>query len=271
MRETRRTGVNEEEDNEDNEEDNDQTLVHVELQSHVPFPIPTLPSTTYLIAKRPSIPNVTINYLENTHGAVDFLPALSRFLAHSSPRSVTPSKYDRFDVFKQISVSVPFNSYIALNQSTVHRVRATPPRQSAGRRPATIGHFDTALIAENPGTYRLGATSTLDGLRVGQIRVIFSLPPQFGRYPHPLAYVEWFTPLQTQNSITGMYSITRSTRLGRRNAEVISATRIVRACHLIAKCGREINETWTTDNVLEKATTFWVNRYIDVDTFTLTQ
>ncbi|KAF7371542.1 hypothetical protein MVEN_00009200 [Mycena venus] len=35
----------------------------------------------------------------------------------------------------------------------------------------------------------------MTGLRPAQIRVIFKLPPQFGTYSHPLAYIEWFTPL----------------------------------------------------------------------------
>jgi len=265
-------GNSEDDENEDNEEANEQDLIEVQLQSHVPFVVPTLPSTTYRIAKHPPIPNATITYLETTHGAVDFLQALTAFLARASPASPPPSKYDRFDVFKQISVSIPFNCYLALNQPTIHCIRASPPRPAAGRRSAFAGHFDPAFIVEDAASYKLGIKAMLDGsLRVGQIRVIFKLPPQFGKYPHPLAYVEWFTPLRTKDPVTGMYLINRSTRSGRRNAEIVSATRIVRACHLIAKCGRQINHTWTTDNILEEATTFWVNRYIHVDTFTLTQ
>src|SRR5277367_5839524 len=104
----------------DSGDDEEDDLVQVEQPSHVPFLIPTLPSTTYRIAKHPSISNVTVGYLETIHGANDFLQALTVFLAKASPRSPTPSKYDRFDVFKQISLSIPFNSYLALNQSTVN-------------------------------------------------------------------------------------------------------------------------------------------------------
>jgi hypothetical protein len=258
-------------DGEDDDEWREEAdVVHVDVSSHVPFLIPTLSSATYRIANRPSIPNVTVNYLESKHGAVDFLRTLTHFLAKNSPRSPTPSKHDRFDVYKQVLVSVPFNTYLAVNQSTIHRIRASPPKERSGRRSASAGLFDPAFIVEKPETHRLGS-ATLEGLRVGQVRVIFQLPPQFGRYPHPLAYVEWFTALRTKDKVTGMYSITRSTRLGRRNAEVISVTCIVRACHLVGKTGREIDRTWTTDKVLEEANTFWVNNYIDVDTFILTQ
>jgi hypothetical protein len=259
---------------EDGDEEHDEdalNAVHVERSAHVPLLIPMLLSTTYHIAKSLSIPNVTIQYLESVHGAVDFLQALTQFLIKNSPGSPCPSKYDRFNLYKQILVSVPFNNYLALNQSTVNRIRATPPSATVGRKSASAGQFDPAFIVENPQTYRLGSSGTLDGLRVGQVRVIFNLPPQFGSYLHPLAYVEWFTPLGTKDKVTGMYSVSRSTRLGRRNAQVISATCIVRACHLVGKTGRDIDHSWTTENVLEEANTFWVNRYIDVDTFILTR
>lgn len=87
----------------------------------------------------------------------------------------------------------------------------------------------------------------------------------------PLAYVEWFTPLGNPDPITGMYLIKRSTRAHRRNAEIISADRIVRSCHLLGKASRKIDRGWTTDNVLEKATSFWVNTYHHVDTFVVTR
>jgi hypothetical protein len=108
------------------------------------------------------------------------------------------------------------------------------------------------------------------GLRVAQIRLIFNLPPQFGFFRHPLAYIEWFTPLGSMDPNTGLFSITRSTRQARRNAEVVSVDRIVRGCHLMARCGQNIISTWTTDNILEQSSIHYlVNPYINVDTFTL--
>jgi hypothetical protein len=103
---------------------------------------------------------------------------------------------------------------------------------------------------------------------VGRIRVIFKLPLQFTPFHHPLAYIEWFTPLGRPDALTGMYVISRSTRSHRRNAAVISADRIIRSCHLVGKCGLKINRDWTTENVLDLATHFYVNPYIQVDTFT---
>ncbi|KAJ7728985.1 hypothetical protein B0H14DRAFT_2264787, partial [Mycena olivaceomarginata] len=89
-------------------------------------------------------------------------------------------------------------------------IRATPPILARGCSPGTPAHFDTALIIEDPPSYRTSAG--IEGLRVGQIRAIFQLPPQYGTYPHPLAYVEWFTPFNQPDSTTGMYTIQRSSR-----------------------------------------------------------
>jgi len=107
------------------------------------------------------------------------------------------------------------------------------------------------------------------GLRVAQIRVIFNLPPQFGTYPLPLVYLEWFTSLGNSDPLTGLHTVTCSTPNSRRNAAIIPISRIVCACHLTGKCGQHINSSWTLDNVLEQPSTmYYFNSYIHVDTYT---
>lgn len=67
-----------------------------------------------------------------------------------------------------------------------------------------------------------------------------------------------------------MFNIRRSTRNRLRNAAIVSAQNIVRACHLMPKSSsRIIDSSWTTDNVLDKADVFQVNSYVHVDTFTV--
>jgi hypothetical protein len=107
------------------------------------------------------------------------------------------------------------------------------------------------------------------GLRVAQVRFIFDLPPHFGSFPHPLAYIEWFTPLVRPDATTGVYSITSSTRNSRRNSAIISVDKIVRSCHLMGRYPREVPSSWTADNVLDQSIQFVFNPYISVDTFTL--
>ena len=83
-------------------------------------------------------------------------------------------------------------------------------------------------------------------------------------------YIEWFTRLGNPDPNTGLYSITRSTRQGQWNAEIVLVDRIIWGCHLIARCGQNILSSWTTDNVLEQnSNQFLVNPYINVDMFTI--
>ncbi|KAI0821808.1 hypothetical protein BC628DRAFT_1281640, partial [Trametes gibbosa] len=55
----------------------------------------------------------------------------------------------------------------------------------------------------------------------------------------PLAYVEWFTPFQVVDQITGMYVVSPSTRQRQRNCSVIPLSDIVRTCHLVPCWGRQ--------------------------------
>lgn len=100
------------------------------------------------------------------------------------------------------------------------------------------------------------------GLTVGQVRVIFSLPVKFGSFTQPLAYIKWFTPFTTPVVDLGMYQVSQSSRRHRRRASVIPVSHIERSIHLIPKFGRAMNQTCSTDNVLELCKTFYVNPYV---------
>ncbi|KAJ7369106.1 hypothetical protein DFH08DRAFT_649793, partial [Mycena albidolilacea] len=67
----------------------------------------------------------------------------------------------------------------------------------------------------------------------------------------PLAYIEWFTPLNKPDPVSGMFTMHRSTRNHICNSTVISVEHIVCACHLMARCGNTIDWKWTSSNVLE--------------------
>ena len=45
------------------------------------------------------------------------------------------------------------------------------------------------------------------GLTAAQVQVIFSLPEEYGSFPEPLAYVEWFTHFGNPVPDLGMYQI----------------------------------------------------------------
>ena len=55
------------------------------------------------------------------------------------------------------------------------------------------------------------------GIRGTQIRVIFKLPDEFGRYPSPLAYVHWFKPIHAPVPNLDFYSVSFSSVNHRRS------------------------------------------------------
>ncbi|KAJ7710899.1 hypothetical protein B0H17DRAFT_914990 [Mycena rosella] len=178
------------------------------------------PSVTYSIPKAVSFPDVTVAQLETIHGAIDFLPAFAHFIQKYFPRcSLDPSRHDRFAVYKQLSIQLARNCFIS-DKARTCRIRATPATLARARSPGVPAHFDTALVIEDPDQYR--KSSGVQGLRVAQIRAIFMLPPQYGSYPHPLAYIEWFTPFNRPEKTGGMCIVHRSSRAQRRNAAVVS-------------------------------------------------
>ncbi|KAJ7186196.1 hypothetical protein C8R46DRAFT_983014 [Mycena filopes] len=249
-------------DESDDEDEPQATVPHLVVR----LPPTHLPTVSYKIAKFPAVENTTVAHLQTSYGATHIIPALTTFLKlHFKTSLVQPGPYDRFDLFNQISIPLPRNRYLS-DQPRSSRIRAVPAVPPKGRTAGSPAVFDTALVIEDPSQYT--ASSGITGLRPAQIRVIFKLPPQFGTYPHPLAYVEWFTPLNHPDPTSGMFTTHRSTRNFTRNSAVISVEHIVRSCHLMGKCGMKIDPTWTSSNVLEKAPVFYVNPYVLVDTFT---
>ncbi|KAJ7206698.1 hypothetical protein C8J57DRAFT_1441201 [Mycena rebaudengoi] len=235
---------------EDDGSDDEEDLPSAQQQL-VPLPSSKLPTTAYSIAKQPSFPDVTVAQLETIHGAVDFIPAFSLFIKNYFPRAdITPSRHDRFAVFKQLSIRLPRNRFIADKVRTC-RIRAVPVTLGKSRSVGSPAHFDTALVVEDPDQYH--PSSGIKGLRVAQ--------------SHPLAYIEWFTGFNRPDKTTGLYTIHRSSRAQRRNAAIVSVEHIVRTCHLMGKCGARIDRKWTTDNVIDEAAYLHFNPYIDVDSF----
>ena len=110
-------------------------------------------STYYTLAKNAPFPNISVDKLITDYGAEDFIPALTTFLIENVPQcKIAPSQFDRFDIFKQIIITLPPNFFLG-NQSHTSRLRTTPAVKPKGRKPGTPGRFDTALIAgqaDNP-------------------------------------------------------------------------------------------------------------------------
>jgi hypothetical protein len=102
---------------------------------------------------------------------------------------------------------------------------------------------------------------------VGQVHVIFTLPHQFGTYLRALAYIEWFTPLREPDHSSGLHQLSCLTRQLHWNAAVIHVDEITRPCHLILKMGQAVDCGWTSANVYESTSDFYLNTFLDLDTF----
>ncbi|KAG1876864.1 hypothetical protein C8R48DRAFT_745419 [Suillus tomentosus] len=141
---------------------------------------------------------------------------------------------------------IPHNKIVNDSQKQWH-IRAIPEVcPGPGQKPGAPAQFDMALIS--------------DDLRVAQVRIIFMLPHQFGTYSQTLAYVEWFTPLRDPDPSSGLHQVLCLT-------SIIHVDEIVCPCHLIPKMGQSVDHRWTSANAYELASDFYLNSYIDLDTF----
>ena len=123
------------------------------------------------------------------------------------------------------------------------------------------------IVCTYPHRHGKCVLTSISAIRITQVHVIFKLPEHLGLYPHPLAYVEWFTSPHRRDLISHQFTVTCSTHNHRRNVAVISVDRFMHPCHLQGQCGKNVCLDWSLDNVLEMASAFYVNSYIDLDTF----
>ncbi|KAG8922133.1 hypothetical protein FRC02_012118 [Tulasnella sp. 418] len=148
-----------------------------------------------ILLTQPSNPLTTLTDVTSKYGAVDFISCLTEFLKANLPphQFHQPTFQDKFDLYKVVHFSVPFltNS----SDSFIDQVRASPaiPKRHTAyaRIKAKPAHFDTVLVKtgyKGPGHSEQG-----QGYRVVQVQAMFTVPKNLANYPHPLAYVEYFT------------------------------------------------------------------------------
>ncbi|KAF9235433.1 hypothetical protein BU15DRAFT_89590 [Melanogaster broomeanus] len=218
----------------------------------------------YFLPSLCPLPNTPLSYVQERHQAPLLVQTLEAFLRANFPMTRQPIRirsFDRIDVFKYITILAPSHQHIS-DAKRLFKIRVSPelPPRDARKRPSPA-IFDTALIIEDPEQF----TGTgVVGTRVGQIKVIFKLPPSsnLGKTRHPLAYIHWFRPLQSFDDQAKMFRLTRSSRQHGPNAEVIPVDRILRPCHIIPQWGGQVANRDVTD--VDK---FLLNRYIDLDLF----
>ncbi|KAG1720298.1 hypothetical protein EDB19DRAFT_1930564 [Suillus lakei] len=201
----------------------------------------------------------TVEKLATAHGAVDFLPALQTFLHNNLPHTT---------IVPVVIVSPP-DRRVGEGPKQWH-VRARPEVVALGHKPVCAARFDMALISDEPRSSRLctlDGNQSVAGVRVAQVRAIFSLPRQFGTYSRALAYIEWFTPFRPPDPSSQLRQVSRSTRQLRCHAAVIHIDQIVRPCHLVPKMGQSVDMRLRSGNAYEAASDFYFNEFIDDEMF----
>ncbi|OSX66647.1 hypothetical protein POSPLADRAFT_1133402 [Postia placenta MAD-698-R-SB12] len=252
--------VPDDEDDEDLDDDNEEEIEET--------------SNTYSVAKEPGLGQVSIKTLTETFGCTNFLCNLEDFLCKSTHNKKLPKvaehmyEQTRFAVYKRMKVDLPAARQVSCINGRQDTVRAMPAIPATIHRKVVPSHFDTVLAYEFlPDVVGSDKVDPLEG------QSIFCIPETYGRFAskHPLAYVEWFTPLQTICPDTGMFKISPSTRRHRHRTAIIPITQIARSCHLIPHWGHVMDRTWASADILDKCSSFYVNPYLHHDDFLLLQ
>ncbi|KIJ43605.1 hypothetical protein M422DRAFT_229030 [Sphaerobolus stellatus SS14] len=215
--------------------------------------------TVHTVAKHVPLTSISVQEIETKYGAVDFIPCLRDFISQNLPHChLVPREGDVFDLYKRVKLQ--YKSLQGFEDSPAYdTIRATPsgPPPRLGRRPIPA-YFDTALVDRHGE----GEITGFEGVDVVQVRVIFKVPPEFGNYPHVLAYVEYFTGRRIVSDTYGMWVVRRAMQNNCRKAGIIKVSSIRSAVHLYPQFGRVCNPAWTSENVLEECRTFFVNPYL---------
>lgn len=93
---------------------------------------------------------------------------------------------------------------------------------------------------------------------------MFTLPEANDDNPSErLAYIEWFSKFSSPDPDHQMFKINRSLEGGGRVASIVPISTIRRSVHLFPKFGQQVPDGWTSGNVLEKCSTFYLNPFTD--------
>ncbi|KAG7094451.1 hypothetical protein E1B28_008047 [Marasmius oreades] len=238
------------------------------------------------MSKHPSVTSVVFQQLVNDYGAKDFEYCLGEYIAKAQAPEQAFTSASLHAATQHVLTFVPFYKVAVYHhikfteydpysitkgpEFVVDTIQAEPNRKDKYGRPIP-GRFDTALIKVNGGE--------ANGVKVGQIRCIFTLPkaglqewfPETSIQPAKyLAYVEWFTPFKQGPELNHlMYKVTHAFHPGEhvRLASVIPVETICRSVHLYPRFGLHAPLEWKSSNVLQLCDTFFVNDFLDRATY----
>jgi hypothetical protein len=247
--------------------------------------VPGLDQCCFLkMTKRPTCQSVSLERIRspNGYGAIHFLPALSRFAVMCNNPNINSQRH----LDREVEGTFLFTRYLPiwhsvkyLHEDPITGIKTTAdiihvhPESKDGRGRRVPAHFDTVLVNEGSGEEH-----GLQGRRTGRIRLVFSLPDtaieemfdQPATVPKHLVYIEWFTPFQRRpESANGLYKISKSFLPdGTITASVLPLSYIFRSVHLFPKFCPVAATSWTSSNILNKCSVFYLNPFTDRHLYT---
>ncbi|KAJ3754434.1 hypothetical protein EV360DRAFT_86837 [Lentinula raphanica] len=236
---------------------------------------------TLSMAKHPTAKSVPFSTIEDTttqgYGAVGFELAIKCFIAQFRNPEYTPHQVEEMAIFlslpfRRVPVwhKLKFRNEELYGKQTIDSISSNPRRFDSRGQVIQASRFDTALIRVQKDN---GEGSFLQGLQVGCVRVIFSLPTKkvdqlFARDNPPpahLAYVEWFTKFTPNpDQRTGLYHLKPLLRRDKSRAvSVIPLEMIQQSVYLYPRWGGSVPSGWTHETILDSCHSFFLSPFTD--------
>ncbi|KAJ6506503.1 hypothetical protein C8R45DRAFT_1050904 [Mycena sanguinolenta] len=222
------------------------------------------------MTKFPSVYGVKLEALATHYGAEFFTDAFARFvIAFKNPtfsaRQVEHAAADFMTPFQSVSVyhKIKFWNEDPFGQedhSDTLDVIHVKPGYTNKRGRLIGGRFDTAIANEGAGEH---ATVLYKSVFVFSLTAtsLESLFPGPQKPPQHLAYVELFTKSpRSSDRNHGMYKISRAAE---RVASIIPVANLRRSVHLFPQFGPVAPREWTSQNVIDHCSHFYVSPWSD--------
>ncbi|KAL6299809.1 hypothetical protein BKA93DRAFT_888051 [Sparassis latifolia] len=193
------------------------------------------------------------------YGATFFVPALTRFIAQYNNPTFSIQQieecaatirfpYHSVPVFHKIK----FWNEEVHGQETLDSIHAHPRIFDKDGDVVVPAPFDTALIQ----------------VRAARLEDLVGLTLQGTPPPRHLAYVEWFSKFTASpDANLKMYKVKQTLKDGARLASVVPLSLIQISVHFLPKWRRAVPAHWTSENVLDQCSTFYVNPFKNRHTY----